>query len=41
VSNAKFHSLAFVAIRHQPNGFPLEPTLVTKELGNPAIPGDL
>ena len=34
VSDAKFHSLTFRPIRHDPNGVPLEPAMMAKEHGN-------
>jgi len=34
VSDAKFHSLAFSPIRHDTNGFPLQPAMIAKEGGN-------
>ena len=34
VSDAKFHSLTFRPIRHDPNGVPLEPAMIAKEHGN-------
>ena len=34
VSDAKCHSLMLGTIRHDPDGFPLEPTVMAKERGN-------